>query len=177
MAVIEAIETVYLEADTAYLTFSGIPATYEHLQIRMSARTLRAHYVDSILLYLGTGGGAVDTGSNYAYHNMYGESSSTVTSTALSGQSNIKVSSVAGNSAADRAAYGSIIVDILDYANANKNTTTAASGGSIGTSSSLVIFQSGLWDNTGAVTSIQVSGASASFMRGSEFTLYGLNSS
>ena len=176
MAVIEAIETVYLEADTAYLTFSGIPATYEHLQIRMSARTLRAHYVDNILLYLGTGGGAVDTGSNYATHLMYGETT-TSTTYISSGRSGILASGAAGNSAADSAAFGPIIVDILDYANANKNTTTAAFGGSIGTSSSLVIFQSGLWDNTGAVTSIQVSGASASFMRGSEFTLYGLKSS
>ena len=36
MAVIEAITTTYLETDTAYVEFSSIPASYEHLQLRFS---------------------------------------------------------------------------------------------------------------------------------------------
>ena len=36
MAIMEAIATQYLEADAASVTFSSIPATYEHLQVRGS---------------------------------------------------------------------------------------------------------------------------------------------
>ena len=39
MAVIEAIATTYLEADAASVTFSSIPATYEHLQLRFNSRS------------------------------------------------------------------------------------------------------------------------------------------
>ena len=44
MAVIEAIATQYLEADAATVTFSGIPATYEHLQLRASVRSTETVY-------------------------------------------------------------------------------------------------------------------------------------
>ena len=47
MAVIEAISTVYLEADGAeasYLIWDDIPSTYESLEIRMSAQSNRASY-------------------------------------------------------------------------------------------------------------------------------------
>ena len=37
MAIIEAIESHYLEVDTASVTFSSL-GSYEHLQLRMSAR-------------------------------------------------------------------------------------------------------------------------------------------
>ena len=42
MAIIEAIATTYLEADAASVTFSSIPATYEHLQLRMTTRCTTA---------------------------------------------------------------------------------------------------------------------------------------
>ena len=42
MAVIEAIATTYLEADVASVTFSSIPTTYEHLQIRMHLKSDRS---------------------------------------------------------------------------------------------------------------------------------------
>ena len=64
MAVIEAIETVYLEADVASVTFDSISG-YEHLQLRFSETAI----------YLN---GAIriefndDTGSNYAFQQMFG---------------------------------------------------------------------------------------------------------
>ena len=54
MAIMEAIATQYLEADAASITFSSIPATYEHLEIRLSARTNRTYYIDPINIAINT---------------------------------------------------------------------------------------------------------------------------
>jgi len=172
MAVIEAIATTYLEADATSVTFSGIPTTYEHLQLRLSCRSDRADLHDVLLLQFNsdTGTGA----TTYSTHWM-----------------DASLTSVTGNGAADsyyylwfpvpasqRAAaqYGPMNIDILDYRNTNKNTTVmgTASRGDGGR----VEFGSMVWDSTAAVTSIVLDIAyGTNFVRGSEFTLYGLNSS
>ena len=116
MAVIEAIATTYLEADVASVTFSGIPTTYEHLQLRISGKEDYA-----------SAGGALgmrfngDTGSNYTYHSMQGSSSTPL------GRSSVNQSAIwmywfatLGNDAAN---YADFVVNILDYRNANKTTT------------------------------------------------------
>ena len=64
MAIMEAIATTYLEADAANVTFSSIPATYEHLQIR---GTLRGAVSGTLAIQLNS-----DTGSNYSRHQIYG---------------------------------------------------------------------------------------------------------
>ena len=71
MAVIEAIATQYLEADAATVTFSGIPATYEHLQLRASLRS--TELVNAMRLKINLNG---DTGTNYSNHNVRGSTSS-----------------------------------------------------------------------------------------------------
>ena len=73
MAVIEAIQTTYMEADATSVEFTSIPSSYEHLQLRWSVRADRAGTVDNIYIQFGTGGGAVDTGGNYSTHAMYGQ--------------------------------------------------------------------------------------------------------
>ena len=52
MAVIEAIKTTYLEADVVTVTMSGIPGTYEHLQLRISARSTRTSSTGWVRLWL-----------------------------------------------------------------------------------------------------------------------------
>ena len=88
MAVIEAIATTYLEADAASVTFSSL-GSYEHLQLRISAKSDRsATYAnDDIEL---TFNGA---GSNYSYHRMMGSEAGASADRTSSG-SYIKVSSV-----------------------------------------------------------------------------------
>jgi len=168
MAVIEAIETVYLEADAVSVTFSGIPSTYEHLQLRMSGHTN----------YGSRSGWTTLNGdsSNYMLHRMSGGSTS-VAGWSYAGLSYIIGPYLTGTNAS-AAEYAPSIVDILDYANTNKNTTlmytTYTQGGPD------VFFGSAMWDNTAAITSITYTeGAGGSYVitRGSEFTLYGLNSS
>ena len=172
MAVIEAIATTYLEADAASVLFDDIPSTYEHLQLRMSVRDTAAGTAASIYIELGgTGDSPVDTGANYSRHYMKGEGSSVAASSGT-GNNNVWLgkSAASGSPAAE---YSSLIIDVVDYANSNKNTTIMALNNGLPES---ISFRSGLWDDTSVLNAIRMD-ADSNFVRGSEFTLYGLKSS
>ena len=81
MAIMEAIATQYLEADAASVEFTSIPATYEHLTLHYTARSAGSGG-GHVIMYLqfGTGGGAVDTGTNYSIHYIRGYASAAGTS-------------------------------------------------------------------------------------------------
>jgi hypothetical protein len=173
MAVIEAIATQYLEADAASVTFSGIPATYEHLQLRGSVKGGRSGSTNNTMVTLNG-----DTGTNYSNHSMFASASTAYASgyTGLSGFFTYynTTPSVTNNASS----YATFVMDILDYRNANKNTTVACLWGAWLDTYWYLYNTSGLWDDTAAVTSVTViMNPTYDTVRGSEFTLYGLNSS
>jgi hypothetical protein len=176
MAVIEAIETIYLEADVSSVTFSSIPATYEHLQLRISAKNTRTsnHFENCSIRLNG------DTGSSYTMHRMAGYSSST-TAAGSTATMIWQPTTVSSQSTQDGSQYSPLNIDILDYANTNKNTTLHyINAFAIGSASGdpYVQFGSALWTSTDAVDEIEIAPyGSYDFVRGSGFTLYGLNSS
>ena len=173
MAVIEAIATQYLEADAASVTFSSIPATYEHLQLRWSTRgvTTSFHSPDVYVRFNS------DTGGNYSTHYMSG-SATNISAPVATGATSMNWGGASGSyGSSQAAAYGSLVADILDYANTNKNTTVQFPAGVINAETSVIRFGSGLWDDTSAVSQIDLLLAHDNWTRGSEFTLYGLNSS
>jgi hypothetical protein len=181
MAIIEAIETVYLEANTTYINLTSL-GTYEHLQIRYSARSAStsSNYYDSMNIRFATGGGAIDTGTNYSIQQMYATGSSSVGAGAATGQTAIYVAGMGDTTASPQPNYGANIIDILDYRNANKNTSiqTYFATGAKGVGTTYTIFASGMWDNTGAVDKIELGFySSSSILRGTELTLYGIKSS
>tara|TARA_R110002051_G_scaffold77987_1_gene141472 strand:+ start:1359 stop:1874 length:516 start_codon:yes stop_codon:yes gene_type:complete len=170
MAVIEAIATTYLEADAATVTFGSIPATYEHLQLRGSVRSTEAVYAMRLKINLNG-----DTGSNYSNHILRGTGSS-ATAYRQTGVAYIQMSDGMHGSSMPAANYATFILDIVDYANTNKNTTCSFMAGSaLGHTDNRVQFGSGLWDDTAAITTVLFTPNAGSFSRGSEFTLYGLN--
>ena len=175
MAIIEAIATQYLEADVASVTFSSIPATYEHLQVHGSDRaagatTGQAYYIE----FNNTAG---SPGNKYASH-VIRASSSTVGANALNFQPYVKIYDGIHGSSTEASEYATIFIDVLDYANTNKNTTVQLVGGqSISNSNSRLFVGSGLWDNTAAITQIKFTPSNGNMVRCSEFTLYGIKSS
>ncbi len=180
MAVIEAISTTYLEADAALIEFTSIPQTYEHLQLRISARQARASESVECTIRLGTGGGAVDTGNNYYSHRIYGYGTTEGSGGGTARAYWKRIGPVVSAESVDAAQYGGGVIDILDYANANKNTTALSiSGSALGATYPHAQFGGGLWDNTGAVDRIAIGAYnySGDFVRGTEVTLYGLKSS
>jgi len=172
MAVIEAIATTYLEADAASVTFSGIPSTYEHLQVRYSCRSSRSAQVLD-WMYCRLNG---DSASNYAAKIMSGKGSA-ASAQAVTSRSYAFPTLVAAT-LVDATEYSSTVLDVLDYANTNKNTTLSGLHvmNLTATTQNYVRFFSGLWISTAAVSSISFELAMGNLVRGSEFTLYGLNS-
>jgi len=170
MAVIEAIATTYLEADVASVTFSAIPQTYEHLQLRMSGKLGRSNHEGEMLI------NGVSSGSVYSRHRMGGSGSST--NAWASTSADYIVGPYFSGTGAGAANYAVSIVDILDYTNTNKNMTMMYMTYEQGTPN--LYFGSALWDGTAAVTSLTyriTPTVSELLTRGSVITLYGLNSS
>ena len=172
MAVFEAIATTYLESTQASVTFSSIPQTYEHLQLRMSGRQNIS----------GSAGGALhmrvngDTGSNYSNHSYRTYGGSSINADAYANFAYVYQAGRLTGPNSNAAFYATTIVDILDYRNTNKNTTMIGLTESVSSSDYLSFF-SVLWDDTAAVTSILLySPSSASFVADTTMTLYGLNS-
>jgi hypothetical protein len=171
----EAIATTYLEADAASITFSGITGTYEHLQLAGNARCT------------GTGTALFNwqiefngsAGTAYSAHSMQFYDTS-IYAKRSTGTAFVTLNSQASGDGIQSTDYGLFIIDILDYANTNKNTTCQTTSGAALTQDAgtvRIAFGSGLWDNTAAVTQIKLTPSSGSMQRGSEFTLYGLKSS
>ena len=168
MAVIEAIATTYLEADTGEVVFTSISSSYEHLQLRICDRSARSSG-DALQIQFGTGGGSPDSGTNYSYHNINGTGSSTGVGK-TTGATFIQVGDTPSQDS-DSEVYGGKVIDILDYASTSKNTTVL---NLINTGAARVYWSSGLWDATGAVDRIRLFNYSSNFIRGSVFTLYGI---
>ena len=166
MAVIEAIATTYLEADAASVTFSSL-GSYEHLQVRISQRSTRTS--DSTLFLQFNS----DTGANYSNYEMHGVGS-TAAATGHTGYNQIYLWNGPGTNTVSTG-YCTKIVDILDYRNANKNTTISCLNGEPPVTG--VWAGTGLWDSTAAVTTLYFYMYSGDIARGSEFTVYGLASS
>lgn len=152
------------------VTFSSIPSTYRHLQVRAIWRDNRSN--------AGAGSYAdltfnSDTGNNYAYHQLYG------TGSAAGSARNQSVAAIEVTRIADAGAtsgvFGATILDILDYANTSKNTTVRALGGYDNNGAGSVYLYSGLWLNTAAVTSLRIQDAGGTlFSQYSSFALYGI---
>lgn len=143
------------------VTFTSIPSTYTHLQIRA----------------IFTSGGASmpmrfnsDTGSNYSNHTLYGDSSS---------------AGAEGNANTDRLLsnnyfYGGFpssdypgvfIIDIHNYASTSTYKTIRVFGGmdNNGGTAPYIALGSGSWRNTNAINSITFAGNSTG-----TFALYGI---
>lgn len=166
----ESIATTTVGAGgVASITFSSIPATYQHLQIRYIARTARANQEDNIQLRFNS-----DSGGNYAAHVLYSDGA---TAGAFSDGSSITFNtrSVVAAASSTSGVFGAGVIDILDYDDTSKNTTVRSLNGYDNSTTGQVRLSSGLWMNTAAVTSITILSAnSADISQHSSFALYGI---
>ena len=157
-------------AGTSSITFSSIPATYTHLQIRLLARTTHPSGTDGDYLDMQFNS---DTGSNYATHQI-STNGSAVTATAFTSQTSMYPSRVGATGLAANI-FGCIIIDILDYSLTTKYKTVRQLGAYDANGSGLLRFASCLWMNTNAITSIKLeAGSGTGFEQYSQFALYGV---
>ena len=159
----DLLETTTLTTSASSVTFSGLGAysDYKHLQIRSVARvdvsgTTCAMRFNS------------DSGSNYARHYLIGSGS--VSSGGQTSQDQSNTLFAAGSSQAANI-FGVSVVDILDFASTNKNTTVRSL---VTNSDGTIILFSGLWNDTAAITSIEIKQqTTGNFVSGSRFSIYG----
>ena len=139
-------------ASSSTITFTSIPSTYQHLQLRG---------------IINTGGSGLymrfnsDAGSNYATHFLQGNGSATSAGGSVS--TDTAISSLYGGYPSNTPYYpAAFIIDIHDYANTSKYKTVRSfygmdnNGGAV----PYIRLGSGLWQNTNAISSIQMNNIS-----------------
>ena len=159
----ESISSVTLSASAASITFSGIPSTYTHLQIRGLGMFTGTVGVGNIAF------NGDNASGNYSYHQLLADGSTTGAGS-LTSQNQGKFTGGAGTSPA---APNVMVMDILDYRNTNKYKTTRAIYGWDDNSSGYVEYNSNNWRSTSAITSIVLTPAN-SFASNTIVALYGI---
>ncbi len=169
----EHIATTTLGSDTASVTFSSL-GSYEHLQIRASARSTlnTTPGYDGIDCRFNS-----DAGANYDQQGLHGFNSADAQDE-HAGINDLRFWAVASDPSNSNL-FGGFVLNILDYRNTNKNTSVRVYGcRGPDSSNGFVFFGGALWEDTSAVTSVLLAPQSGSnWKSGSSFDLYGLRSS
>jgi hypothetical protein len=145
----------------ASITFSGIPQTYTHLQVRGIVKNTTG--ATNPLITFNS-----DTATNYAWHQMYGNGASAV---ATASPTNAGI----GITYAGASQFSGFVMDILDYASINKNKTIRSIGGVDNNGSGYSVLASGVWLNSSsAINSFTLTTGSTTFTQYSSIALYGV---
>ncbi len=163
----ESIATVTASGSSQELTFSSIPQTYTHLEIRgIGQASYSSNDYGTIGVRLNG-----DSGSNYTRHALRGNGSAV----AVTGLTSTSFADAADGAYLDTGStVGASVITILDYTNTNKNTTVRGLGGVDNNGIGAVSLASGLWINTSAVTSITLYQQNANFTNKTTYALYGI---
>lgn len=152
----------------AAITFSNIPQTYKHLQLRGICRATAggAAFGGVQLTFNGD-----TTSGNYTFHRLIGDGSSA----SAYGQSGIDFIMRQALSGLTAGIFAANVVDILDYGNVYKfKTTRTVNGGDNNSTVGVVGLFSQLWMNTAAITSMSLTSSSGNFAENTRFSLYGI---
>jgi len=160
----DSIATITPYTTTTTVTFSSIPSTYRHLQLRASAASSAA--ANMTVRFNGV------TSADYSHHYMEGNGSTTSSGSGTNGT--YILGPVVTNTAS---AYTGIIMDFLDYKDTNKNKTAyILSGVDLnGSSTWLNVFSGTLYNSPSSpISSITLTLSGATFAANSHWALYGI---
>ncbi len=166
----ESIATVTGNGSATTLTFSSIPGTYQHLQIRgIVKRTGTSTTTANFDMQFNS-----DTATNYQNHYLQGDGAA-VSAGAGANQNQCNIySTIVGSGTGMTNILGVLIIDILDYASTSKyKTVRTLSGADLNTTNGTLTFSSSAWRSTSALTSITFTAPSA-FTTSSTIALYGI---
>lgn len=170
----ESIQTITVTGGETSVTFSSIPSTYKHLQVRTLVRdTYSSGSADSTTGIMALNGD--NTGSNYKYHYTQGNGSA-----AGSAASGASVMQTFCSTYGATSAYAASIIDIHNYASTTINKTVRTLMGAsmnVATTGNKMFLVSGAWFNTSAITSLRFDALVTGFAAGSIFALYGIKDS
>jgi len=156
------------------ITFSNIPQTFTHLQLKVYGRSTWTGGSSSNV-YVTVNGNSTTT--NYAAHALYGTGSSAAAQafTSSSGIGYYVAYWAFPTATASANIFGSLVMDIFDYTNTSKNKVAKMLYGNDRNGSGVVGVGSSLFMQTGAITSLTI-GADILLTAGSRADLYGITS-
>ena len=168
----EWIATGTTNTSSPSITFSSIPQTYKHLQIR-GIGNASGNSADFGALGVRFNN---DTGSNYTRHGLRSNpGGNTYSIVSITGTTFTSPSEGVYLDSAGSVIMGTSVIDILDYTSTTKTKTSRGLSGIVWSGSGgMVFWGSGLWKNTNAVTSVTLYQQNANFGTGTSFALYGL---
>ena len=163
-----SIQTITVDSGGASsITFSSIPSTYTHLQLRVFAYGTQSS-PDLTNMNI-----SVNSGTSTANaHRLSGNGSTATSYNSGAGYFQILLPTGTGLST-----FGTGVVDFLDYKNTNKYKTIRGLGGYDLNGSGQVVLASAYFATTSAISSMVIStdgGAITGFGQYSSFALYGI---
>jgi len=162
------IQRTTLTSDTSSITFSSIPSTYKHLQVRLLTR-LTATGTTPNDFKLNING----TTSTYRDHHINGNGSTVTANNDTTTYFPIYNFPRAGQLADT---FGAAILDFHDYASTTKNKVFRMISGfddNTGGNGQIWLY-SGLWVSTNAIDQLVFAPQSGNFKSGTTFAIYGM---
>ena len=169
----ESIATSTLSTATASITFSSIPATYTHLQIRCIARTNGTGTSQNLNMTINN-----DQNASYSLHQFSADGTSASAYGESVGRTNcVQVVHITGSSSG-ASIFGAGIIDILDYTNTNKNRTVKTLRGQVQNASDQSVgINTYLYTSTTAISRLDFSAGSGNLVQYTQIALYGIKGS
>lgn len=168
----QLISTQVVAVTAATVTFSSIPSTFRHLQLRMTLKDSNASSTMDAAYFTFNSDA---TATNYSRHFLSGNGSGVNSGYA---NSNVNAIQSVATNLFTASAYSAHVMDVLDYAQTTKNKTVRILGGAHNSTYSAysVSLSSAAWLSTAAVNSVTIGAlAGQTWMIGSRFSLYGWN--
>jgi hypothetical protein len=161
----DSIATVVGNGSSDTVTFSSIPQTYKHLQVRWQAKGQNGATGTNQLIWRANGDG---TATNYWDHRLIIGGSSWIAQASNSNQ----ITSGVMNDGTTQWAGG--YFDIYDYTSTIKHKAVKSPHGGDTPSGAQGHYTSHLWRNTAAITSLSFTFTSNLLKAGTQFSLYGV---
>lgn len=163
----ESIASLSGTGSSGTISFTSIPSTFQHLQIRGIGSSSGTGGVEAPLVRFNN-----DSASNYSAHRLYGDGGSAA-SDAFTSQTWMRAGFVNDSSNAD--IMGALVIDILDYTSTNKNKTMRVLSGVDRNGSGFITLSSGLWFKTPeAINRIDLIVNGLNWTSDTRFALYGI---
>jgi hypothetical protein len=165
----ELISTAFGTGSSGVVTFSSIPQTYKHLQIRTVTKNNGSSSETGKQIRVTYNG---VTTASHASHALRGSGTSVIANETWTNLAYILTAF--GNAGSTNAnVFGTCIFDLLDYADSNKNKTLRTFNGHHDTAM-YVGIQSGFFPATTAITSLTLTAGNGTYDAASRFSLYGI---
>lgn len=161
-----SIASILLGSGWGTYTFTNIPQSYSHLQLRVMSRNAGTGISNPYLNF------NLDSGNNYSFHWLLGNGSSPSTGNVINGTGSW-ISDSPGTSTTSNCWQVSI-TDILYYTSLSRFKTIRSIGGYDANGSGTVSIYSGVWNSLAPISTISFT-LNGSFLPNSTLSIYGIS--